>query len=233
MSTRAPSQRDRPERISPRLIVDDVHDQLVRLIMDGHMKPEQVLSIDALARDFGVSTSPVREALARLDSTGLVQRAALRGYRVAPAPDADEIGELIRARLLLEPVAAAEAAGLDDRRPLVQRLDRTLEELAAAPAGEQFESFRAYYEADREFHRAIFAGIGNRFILQAYDAIGAHVQRFRLFSGTGVTDAEETIAEHTAIRAAVADGDPLRAEQTMRAHLIGVRTRSIEDIVSR
>src|SRR5690606_20116326 len=157
----------------------------------GHMRPEQVLSIDALARDFGVSTSPVREALARLDSTGLVQREALRGYRVAPAPDSEEIGELLGARLLLEPAAAGGAAALDERSMLVRHLDATLDRLSVPPAGEQFESFRSYYDADREFHRAIFAGIGNRFILQAYDAVGGHVQRFRLFSGKGVTDAEE------------------------------------------
>ncbi|MBW8762508.1 MAG: GntR family transcriptional regulator [Microbacterium sp.] len=232
MSATAPDPRVRPVRISPRLIVDDVHDQLVRLIMDGHMQPEQSLSIDALAREFGVSTSPVREALARLDSTGLVQRVALRGYRVAPAPDSGEIGELIDARLLLEPATAAEAARLESRSALVQRLDDTLVRLSGAPSGEQFDSFRSYYDADREFHRSIFTGVGNRFILQAYDALGGHVQRFRLFSGKGVTDAEETVAEHSAIRDAISDGDPALAERAMRSHLVGVRHRSLEDLES-
>lgn len=207
-----------------------MHDQLLRLIIDGHMEPESPLSIDALAREFGVSSSPVREALARLESTGLVQRLALRGYRVAPALDASELGDLMDARLFLEPGAAAAAAGRDGRSALIRELDDTLGALAADPSGEGFDSFRDYYEADRAFHRAIVAGTRNRFLLHAYDALGGHVQRFRLFSGRGVTDADETVAEHRAIRAAIADGDADAAAAAMRAHLIGVRTRATTEI---
>src|SRR5690349_12487666 len=105
-----PRRPVRPERISPRLVVDDVHDQLLRLIIDGHLPADSPLSIDALAREFGVSSSPVREALTRLESTGLVQRLALRGYRVAAALTAEELADLIDARLLLEPAVAAAAA---------------------------------------------------------------------------------------------------------------------------
>ncbi|MGY1550577.1 GntR family transcriptional regulator [Microbacterium sp. A588] len=224
------SRPDRPARISPRLVVDDVHDQLLRLIIDGHMEPESPLSIDALARDFGVSSSPVREALARLESTGLIQRLALRGYRVAPALESNELAELMDARLFLEPAAAAATAEREGRAPLLEQLDATLSTLAADQAGEQFESFRAYYEADREFHRAIVAGTDNRFLLHAYDALGGHVQRFRLFSGRGVTDADATVAEHRAIRDAIAAGDSAAAEAAMRAHLTGVRERSLAEI---
>ncbi len=64
----------RPGVITPRLIADDVYGQLMRLIIDGHVEPGQTLGIDALAREFGVSSSPVREALARLEATGLVRR---------------------------------------------------------------------------------------------------------------------------------------------------------------
>src|SRR5690606_29924397 len=72
----ASSRGERPGVITPRLIADDVYAQLMSLIMDGHVEPEQPLSIDALAREFGVSSSPIREALARLESTGLVRRYA-------------------------------------------------------------------------------------------------------------------------------------------------------------
>ncbi|MDQ0728150.1 GntR family transcriptional regulator [Microbacterium sp. W4I20] len=225
-----PRRPVRPERISPRLVVDDVHDQLLRLIIDGHMEAESPLSIDALAREFGVSSSPVREALARLESTGLVQRLALRGYRVAPALDAEELADLLAARLLLEPAVAAEAALSVERDALARQLETSVDALEAAPQGEQFESFRAYYEADREFHRAIVAGTGNRFLVHAYDALGSHVQRFRLFSGRGVTDAAETVAEHRAIAQAIADGDAPAAEEAMRRHLEGVRSRAISEV---
>src|SRR5690606_22233693 len=115
---------------------------------------------------------------------------------------------------------------------LLSELDATLNTLATRPTGERFDSFRDYYEADREIHRAIVAGTNNRFRLHAYDALGGHVQRFRLYSGRGVTDAEETVAEHTDIRRAIAEGDSPAADAAMRAHLIGVRTRSLAELVA-
>lgn len=220
----------RPGFIRPRLVVDDVYDQLVVLIVDGHVAPEDALSIDALAREFGVSTSPVREALARLESTGLIRRVAMRGYRVAPALQAEELRELMEARLLIEPGAAERAATADRHDDTVAALDQAVVDLAHAPRGSSFASFRDYYEADRRFHHAVVEGTGNRFLLQSYEALGGQFQRFRLFSGRGVTDADATIAEHGAIRDAIAAGDAVAAAAAMTAHLHGVTTRSLSEL---
>lgn len=220
----------RPGFIRPRLVVDDVYDQLVVLIVDGHVAPEDALSIDALAREFGVSTSPVREALARLESTGLIRRVAMRGYRVAPALQAEELRELMEARLLIEPGAAERAATADRHDETVAALDQAVVDLAHAPRGSSFASFRDYYEADRRFHHAVVEGTGNRFLLQSYEALGGQFQRFRLFSGRGVTDADATIAEHGAIRDAIAAGDAVAAAAAMTAHLHGVTTRSLSEL---
>ncbi|WP_314504579.1 GntR family transcriptional regulator [uncultured Microbacterium sp.] len=222
----------RPGVIRPRLVVDDVYDQLVVLIVDGHVAPEEPLSIDALAREFGVSTSPVREALARLEATGLIRRMAMRGYRVAPALQASELRDLMEARLLIEPGAAARAASATPRAGTVAALDAAVEDLAKAPRGSSYESFREYYEADRRFHHAVVAGTGNRFIMQSYEALGGQFQRFRLFSGRGVTDADATIAEHAAVRDAIESGDARAAAAAMHAHLDGVTTRSLGELAT-
>ncbi len=216
--------------IRPRLVVDEVYDRLVELIVDGHIAPDQALSIDALARELGVSTSPIREALARLESTGLVRRAALRGYRVAPPLTPAELRQLLDARLLIEPGAARAAATEPPTATFVRDLDDAIHALRGAPKGAALESFREYYEADRRFHRAVIAGTGNHFIAQAYDALGGQFQRFRLFLGRGVTDAEATIAEHQAVRDAIAAGDGDRAADAMRVHLEGVRARSLSEL---
>jgi DNA-binding FadR family transcriptional regulator len=73
-------------------------------------------------------------------------------------------------------------------------------------------------------------GTGNRFLVQSYEALGGQFQRFRLFSGRGVTDAEATIAEHRAIRDAIAHADADAAFTAMRAHLDGVKTRSLGEL---
>lgn len=222
----------RPGIIRPRLVVDDVYDQLVVLIVDGHVAPEEPLSIDALAREFGVSTSPVREALARLEATGLIRRMAMRGYRVAPALEAAELRDLMDARMLIEPGAASRAASASPRDGTIAALDAAVEDLARAPRGSSYESFREYYEADRRFHHAVVVGTGNRFVVQSYEALGGQFQRFRLFSGRGVTDADATIAEHRAVRDAIAAGDAVAAASAMHAHLDGVKTRSLGELAS-
>lgn len=205
----------RPGVIRPRLIVDDVYDQLVVLIVDGHVAPEDALSIDALAR---------------LESTGLIRRAAMRGYRVAPALEAAELRELMDARLLIEPGAAARAAAASQRDDTVAALDDAVVDLAQAPRGSSYESFRDYYEADRRFHHAVVLGTGNRFVVQSYEALGGQFQRFRLFSGRGVTDADATIAEHRAVRDAIFAGDADTASAAMRVHLEGVKLRSLSEL---
>jgi DNA-binding GntR family transcriptional regulator len=222
----------RPGVITPRLVADDVYAQLMSLIMDGHVEAEQALSIDALAREFGVSSSPVREALARLESTGLVRRYALRGYRVAPEFSAGELVELMDARLVLEPPAAA-AASVDPDAGFIAELREQVDALRRAPRGREFEDFRDYFEADRHFHRVIFSHANNRFLDLAYGALGGQVQRFRLFSGRGVTDAEPTIAEHSQILEAIAAKDPAAAAESMRSDLAGVRERALADLEGR
>lgn len=224
------SGSNRPGAIRPRLVVDEVYDRLVELIVDEHIAADARLGIDALSRELGVSTSPMREALARLEATGLVRRTALRGYRVAPELTPAELVQLLDARLLIEPGAAGAAAARHPTVDLTADLDSAIRALSDAPRGSTFESFREYYEADRRFHHVVIAGTGNPFIAHAYDALGGQFQRFRLFSGRGVTDAEATIAEHSAVRDAIAAGDPQGADAAMRRHLIGVRARALFEL---
>ena len=102
-----------PEGVASRpvrqVLTDHVYDTLLEMLMDGRFQPSEALSIDGLARELDVSATPVREAFARLEVTGLVIRAALRGYRVAPLPSTAELTELMDARLIIEPVNALRA----------------------------------------------------------------------------------------------------------------------------
>lgn len=221
--------RRRLGAITPRLVVDDVYDRLVELIVDGDVAPSAPLGIDALSRELGVSTSPVREALARLESTGLVERVAMRGYRVASALTGSELAQLLDARLVIEPAVVATVAQ-EHSEALVADLDAAVAALATAPRDAPFDTYRDYFEADRRFHRLLVVATGNRFLVQAYDALGGQFERFRLFSSTGVTDAEATIVEHGAIRDAIARGDAEAASAEMVRHLHAVRSRALAEL---
>ncbi len=193
------------EVINRRLLADHVYDRLMVELVDGRLEAGARVGIDALAREFGVSPTPVREALARIEWTGLVTRVALKGYRVAPPFTVEDLRQLFEARRVIEP-ATASAAAVHTTSELCTGLEHDLEDLRTAPRGPSFADFRRYWEADERFHRRIAEHSGNRYLLRAYSALGGQVQRYRFFVGRGVTDAQPTVHEHREILAAVRTG---------------------------
>src|SRR5579859_6100098 len=89
-------------------LVDRVYEQIKAAIQDGRIKPGQRLVQDALARQLGISRSPVREAIVRLGQEGFIHLEPHRGAVVRPVTDR-EMDQIYQVRQLLEPFAAAEA----------------------------------------------------------------------------------------------------------------------------
>jgi DNA-binding GntR family transcriptional regulator len=223
MTTRAAPKKSgtRPSRVS---LADGVYEILLAQLIDGTVPPGESLNIDALSRDLAVSQTPIREALARLESTGLVRRVALKGYRVAPLYTERELSDLMDARAVIEPENSFLACARSTSSLIADLADAItdLETVAKSP------SFQ-YWEADERFHNLIATHTDNRFLLSAYESLGGHVQRFRLFGALGVTDAEFAIAEHTVILQAFEKGSPERARVAMATHIANVKQRTHSD----
>lgn len=214
-----------PER---RILVDEVQDAVLGLMMDGVLPPGDAVNINELARSLHVSATPVREALGRLEVTGLLRRVALKGYRVAPPLSLDEFAQLIDARLAIEPLAASRVARHRDPT-LVAELGRVHDAQSAVPVTTRepgYEGYRDYLSADRAFHELINAGAGNPFLAGTFTALNGHIQRFRLYRDHLVDDAPETLAEHAAILGAVEQGATRTARAAMQAHLKGLLRRA-------
>ncbi len=203
-------------------------DELLSRLMDGTLSAGSSLNIDGIARELDVSPTPVREALARLESTGMVRRVALRGYFVTPAPTPKELADLMDARLAVEPATAYFACTRGDDEFLAA-LEQAVAALEAAPNGPTYPEFRAYWEADERFHALVAEAADNTYLQAAFAALGGLAQRFRQFSGTGVTDKEVAVREHRAVLEAMRSGVPARAEELMRRHIEGVRSRSLAE----
>src|ERR1700761_3363710 len=86
-----------------------VYRALLQMLVQGNLKRGAVLRIDLLAKALDVSPTPVREALARLAMTGLVQHATRKGYSSAPPMDQKQLKELVDARRLIEVAAIGRA----------------------------------------------------------------------------------------------------------------------------
>jgi DNA-binding GntR family transcriptional regulator len=214
--------------VSRQVLADHVYEELLASLIDGRLEPGAAVSIDGTARELDVSPTPVREALARLEHTGMVRRVALKGYRVAPMFTQEDFAELMEARLAIEPVNARLACGRLTPAHHAE-LAKAVDDLKNAPRGPSFAEFRDYLEADERFHRLIAEQTGNQFMVAAYAALGGQVQRFRLFGGVGITDAEQAIEEHQSILDALSSGDPDTAAAAMAEHVEKVRGRAIAD----
>ncbi len=207
-----------------RSLLDDVHERLAEHLADPDLAPGTPVRIDHLARLWGVSQTPVREALARAEAGGLVRREAHRGYRVAEVLPPAEFDRLMQLRLLLEPWCAARAAERADAG-LGAALVAEHEAMRRAPTGHEYLD---YLRADVAFHDLIVRSTGNGFLQAALDQARPHTHRFRRF-GRGVDDAEAALREHQAVLDAVLSGDAAAAERAMRVHLEGVRLRGLAD----
>jgi DNA-binding GntR family transcriptional regulator len=208
------------------VLVDGVHETLMTYLMTGALEPGRAVSIDVLARELEVSATPVREALARIEATGLVVREPHRGYRVAPLMSVEDLRELTEARLLLEPHNAA-ATCRHRSSEMLKELRKALADLRAAPTGPTYREFRAYLDADTHFHEVIWKHAGNRFLAEATAHLAAQQHRFRLFGKEGVTDATTAIQEHEAVLEAIEEGSADKAREAMSHHIRGVLKRTI------
>lgn len=203
---------------------DSVHEALLELLMARGVEPGAALRTQALADRLGVSATPVREALARLEATGLVVRSARRGYRAAPLLTPQELAQLVDVRLLVEPGNADRACRRSDDA-FVQRLWAAVEAQRTAPTGPGYAGFKDYLQADWSFHELVAEGTGNPFIVRTLDSFRGFVQRLHQVEQE-VPDAAESVAEHETIVRAFEDRDPAGAAAAMRLHLERVLRRA-------
>jgi DNA-binding GntR family transcriptional regulator len=200
------------------LLADDVYESIRAMIMDHEIAPGERVSIDGLARDLQVSQTPIREALARLESEALVSKEPLRGYSVASLLTREALEDLYELRLLLEPWAAARTAqGTTD-----DGLARLNAELATCPAASEgsrtnYQAYRLTLAHDGRFHDLIAELCGSAQVRAAFERTHAHLHLFRL--GYGRDYDALTLEEHRAIVDAVAARSPEDAEAAMRTHL--------------
>ena len=194
-------------------IVDEVFELIRADIMSLRIPPDSRISIDQLARQLGVSQTPIREALSRLEATGLVTKRHFVGYCSAPQLDRRQLDELYELRLLLEPFAARCAAERmsDAELQQVARLAK-----AMAP-GSSRRSYDRFAVQDSELHDLIAQGSGNPLVRDALARLHTHLHIFRLRFHSEVT--REASTEHAALVAALEARRPADAEAAMRAHI--------------
>lgn len=207
----------------PASVVDAAYDNIYHRLMALEIAPGARIPIDVLARELGVSQTPIREALSRLEREGLVRKEHLIGYSAAPQWTRKQFEDLYAFRLLLEPEAARLAA-----RNLTPEVLRELENAAAdmgngdAPV-DRNTRYSRFARADAQFHDDIMRLAGNEIIRSTLFNQHVHLHIFRLMFHTRVT--QEALEEHESLLAAFRAGDPEAAYQAMYVHIERSRDR--------
>ena len=206
---------DSPEagRFQVQSVADQVYEVLRERIASGEIERGSRLHQEDLANEFGVSRTPVREALRRLAAEGLVDLFANRGARVATSTD-EQLRSSYETRLVVEPGAARIAAGLGLAEPM------TLMRAAIADEERAGRSPAKHFKANRAFHLALVKATGNPQLVQFMEhvwigRIGATLYEDRLDPGGLLADHDA----HASIADAIEAGDGRRAEELTRGHL--------------
>jgi DNA-binding GntR family transcriptional regulator len=203
-------------------LADEVYDRLLGQLMSLRIVPDSRVTIDALARELGVSQTPIRDALNRMEADGLVVRVHHAGYRIPPQITRDRFEDMFEIRLLLEPAAARRAAERASAEQ-VTGLRRMLEEMAELAEGDGHPSYGTFGLRDAAFHDLVAKTAGNQLVREALARLHTHVHLFRLVYDTQVTFL--AMGEHDEVLAAIASRDTDAAAYSMRQHILLSRDR--------
>lgn len=186
---------------------DRVEATLRRAILTGELDPGQKLMITELERRYGVSQTPIREALQRLGSSGLVELNAQQGARVASVSTQDML-EIYELRMLLEPVAIRRSLRWtrSQNSAFQTELEAKFSDLEHAIAPEM-EDVVEFERVHREFHKRLIAACDSKWMRRIVEDLMDHSGRYQLLSSQGRGTPEEIIAEHRRIHEAALAGD--------------------------
>jgi DNA-binding GntR family transcriptional regulator len=195
---------------------ESLHGRLRAAILNLDLAPAQRVSERGLEPKFGASRTPIRAALMRLESEGLVQRDG-KNWIVAPL-NLDEIGSLYEYRELLE-VATVRLA-------LARASRENLENLAElAGPSESLETPEHSLDGGTSFHLELARMSGNPFLEDAMRSVLTRLYRTRWLEVQSPQSRERVHTEHSSIAKALLNGDPASAELAILKHLRGTDER--------
>jgi DNA-binding GntR family transcriptional regulator len=211
-----------------------------KLLLGGEVRPGQRLSHRSLAKDLGLSRSPVREALLQLEAEGLIEHRPQSGvYLREVSPQ--ELEELYAMRELIEPYAAERAARLATALQ-IQHLAAACDEvaeIAKRPGITQWleapENRRRLSSLDIAFHSTILAAAHNRVARRFFEnaqiiSLVVSWNHFKADPAVLAKRVAPTAKQHREIYEAIRKRDAVKARKLMRAHISGMAKRVLTDI---
>ena len=204
--------------LKKRTLSEQAYDELVGKIISREYPAGTTLQEEKLAMEFGISRTPVREALKHLAAEGVIEQLPRKGFRVA-LPDDDALRELFECRCDLEELAlrkALSALPSDKVEALKEKL---------RSSARRKDSRRIALEADGEMHALFSDHCGNRYLAALIQQFRMKSAPYRNYRNRARTPLEELISERLEILDAVLKQDAEKASELLRAHIRKGMTR--------
>lgn len=207
----------------PRNLSEQAHACIRRDILNGALFPGDKLQLEAISERYGIGIAPVREALNRLSSEGLVERKSQRGFFVAEI-SMTALEELVKTRIWLETLALRESIlhhdeAWEERLVLAyHRLARTQRRLPSEAGPEQSEEWELRH---KEFHLLLLDRCGSSWLLGFCSTMMDQAGRYRSLSMNvhpSLLRRQGAAAEHEALLGAVVERDADRACRLLEDH---------------
>lgn len=197
---------------------DLIREALSDRIVHGILRPGEPLDETSIAAEFGVSRTPVREALRQLETNGLALSRPHRGTIVVTLTQ-EELNQAFVVMAELEALCASLSASV------MSRADKEALMLLHVAGAEHvregaIDAFRAHNE---RFHNAIYRGAGNAFLMDVTLGVRLRLSPFRRMQFELYRRIEGSQREHAAVVAAIFEGDGEAAARAMRGHILIVR----------
>lgn len=196
-----------------------LRDSIAQEIATGAIKPGERLDEVALAKRFGVSRTPIREALMQLGSMRLIELLPHRGAFVRRI-GITELVEMFEVMAELEGMCSRLAARrmTPNEITALEQLHRDCADAADSVASDG--NYDAYYYANARFHHAIYLGCHNGFLTEEVIRLRDRTKVYRRLQLRLRGRVQNSFSEHEAIVSAIRDGDPDRAEEAAKAHVL-------------
>ena len=199
----------------PKSLTEIVATRIRQAIIDGEFKLGQLISEESLAESFGVSRTPVRDALTQLQATGLVEIRPKRGSFVFRPTETDVI-DICEFRLMLE-MRAAKQSSMLNKDLLLQDLQRIFDDMQQQTGQAGMVDYGRH---DTQFHQALFTHCGNGYFRAAYDIVAGKVAAMRTNLARQFADTRDTsLDEHAEMIHCIASGNFEALNKLLAVHV--------------
>jgi len=202
-----------------RLAAPQVLEKLRDAILSLDLVPGTVLVRQELADRFGVSQTPVREALARLSAEGQLVFVHNVGYRLPDAPSAKQYADWAVSRVIVESNALLYILGPIDPR-ILDEAEAINEQIRSSDFGTAAAGVRRFSELNWRFHAKLLSLARNEMLEEVHARLYASPQFSRIFLGRGILYQAEVAAEHAQVIERLRKGERQAAADALRDHIV-------------